>query len=184
MSHTKNNWYVLTGGPSTGKTTLLGEIEKLGHKTVPEAARTVIEEAFKKGISVEELRKDEEHFQNEVIKLKIKLENELDNDTLTFLDRGMQDTLAYMRYYGFKVDRSAKSLFNTAKYRKVFLLEPLPTFKNDLARTEDLSFTKKIHKLLLEAYSEYGMEPIVIASDSLENRLKLILSKVKIEVKV
>lgn len=40
--------YVLTGGPGTGKTTLLKELAKRGYQTVPEAARLVIQEEQRK----------------------------------------------------------------------------------------------------------------------------------------
>ena len=176
-----NNWYVITGGPSTGKTTLLAELEKLGHKTVPEAARTVIDKALEKGISVKELRADEKRFQHEVARLKEKIESEHDNNILTFFDRGMQDTLAYMRHYGFSIEKWITKLMYNAAYQKVFLLEPLPDFQSDYARTEDKGFTEKLNKLLDDVYTEFGMKPISVPAVSLEDRVKFVLDKVKVE---
>lgn len=176
-----NNWYVITGGPSTGKTTLLKELGKLGHKTIPEAARTVIDEAMEKGISVEELRSDEKRFQDDVARLKEKIEAAHDKSVLTFFDRGMQDTVAYMRHYGFNIDEWIAALMDKAKYQKVFLLEPLSTYQSDYARTEDQDFAKSLHKLLHDAYTEFGMEPIYVPAVSLNDRVKFILDKVKVE---
>lgn len=42
-----NNFYVLTGGPAVGKTTLLKEMQKRGYKIVPEIARGLIERTTK-----------------------------------------------------------------------------------------------------------------------------------------
>lgn len=176
-----NNWYVITGGPSTGKTTLLGELEKLGHKIVPEAARTAIDEALEKGISVEELRADEKHFQDEVARLKEKIEAAQDANALTFFDRGMQDTVAYLRHYGFDIENWVAALMNRTRYRNVFLLEPLSTFQDDYARTENHNFVKSLHKLLHDAYAEFGMEPIHVPAVSVDDRVKFILDKVKVE---
>jgi predicted ATPase len=175
-----NNWYVITGGPSSGKTTLIDELSKLGHKTIPEAARVVIDEAIKKGISVEALRADEKKFQDEVMRLKGEIEGSYDKNVATFFDRGIHDTLAYFRFYGFEIDDWIKDLMDGSRYQKVFLLEPLPTFKEDYARTEDHDFAKKLHKLIHDAYTEFEMEPIHVPAMSLEERLKFILDKVKV----
>ena len=174
-----NNWYVVTGGPSTGKTTLLAELEKLGHKTIPEAARVVIDEALAKGISVEELRADEKRFQEDVARVKETVEAERDPNTLTFFDRGMQDTTAYMRHYGFTIEPWVKALTDKSRYQKVYLLEPLPTYETDYARTEDKDFSQHLHKLLHDAYTECGMEPIIVPAVSVEDRVKFVLDRVK-----
>lgn len=39
-----NHYYVITGGPGVGKTTLLGELEKRNYRCMPEVARRVIQE--------------------------------------------------------------------------------------------------------------------------------------------
>lgn len=176
-----NNWYVITGGPSTGKTTLLAELDKLGHRVVPEAARLVIDEGMAKGLTIEKIRADEGAFQHDVLKLKEKIEAALDDGKLTFLDRGMHDSLAYLRDYGLKVEDWMHELFKGSNYQKVFLLEPLPNYVNDYARTEDHEFTKRMHKLLHDAYAEFGMEPIHVPPISVEERLKIVLSHVKQE---
>lgn len=176
-----NNWYVITGGPSTGKTTLLAELDKLGHRVVPEAARMVIDEGIAKGMTVEQIRANEELFQHDVLKLKEKMEAALEDDKLTFFDRAMHDSLAYLRYYGMSIEGWIDELFGGSKYKKVFLLEPLPNYVKDYARTEGPDFPKKIHKLLHDAYAEFGMEPIHIPPVSVEKRLEMILSHIKQE---
>src|SRR5690554_1815606 len=42
-----NNFYVLTGGPGVGKTTLLEELERRNYEIVPEIARELIKEQQK-----------------------------------------------------------------------------------------------------------------------------------------
>ena len=176
-----NNWYVVTGGPSTGKTTLLKELEALGYKTIPEAARTVIDKALEKGISLEALRSDEKRFQDDVARLKEEVEASHDKAVVTFFDRGMHDTAAYMRHYGFTIEEWLKALIGRSTYQKVFLLEPLPMYENDYARTEDHDFTKKLHTLLHDAYAEFGMEPIHVPAVSPSDRVRFILNTIGTE---
>jgi predicted ATPase len=174
-----NNWYVITGGPSTGKTTIIEELSRRGHTTFPEAARTVIDEALKNGISVEQLRSDEKKFQDQVTKLKQQIEASHNTDTLTFFDRGMHDTLAYFRHYDFPVDDWTNRLLDKSRYKKVFLLEPISKYKKDYARVENEHFRNNITQLLHDAYTEYGMQPIIVPAIGLENRIKFILDAVK-----
>ncbi len=173
-----NNWYVITGGPSVGKTSLIARLEQMGYQTVSESARTIIDESAIKGLSVEGLRSDEKRFQEEVARLKTKIEAKHDKGTLTFLDRGMHDTLAYLRLYNFKVEEWVKELMTEASYRKVFLLEALDDYERDYARTEDHEMVRRLPRLLHDAYAEYGMEPIHIKAGTIDKRLKAILDHV------
>lgn len=174
-----NNWFVITGGPSTGKTKLINELAKLGYITVPEAARTLIDEAISKGITVEEYRSDEKKFQYEVAKLKQKIEKELKTSEKVFFDRGMHDTIAYLRYYGYDSDDWINNLMQKSRYQKVFILDPLERFKENYARTEGTEFTGKIHPFLVDAYKKNGMEPISVPDIGLNNRLQLIMDRIE-----
>ena len=40
----KSNFYVLTGGPGSGKTSVLQELERRGYICIPEVARPIIKE--------------------------------------------------------------------------------------------------------------------------------------------
>ena len=174
-----NNWYVVTGGPSTGKSTLLSALSALGHKTIPEAARIMIDEAAEKGIAVAELRADEKRFQYEVVQLKARTEAALEPRRLTFLDRGMHDTIAYLRSYGYATEEWIKKLAEQSNYKGVFLLEPLPVYTADYARTESDEFTKQLHELLYNAYAEQGMEPICVPPLSVQDRVDFVLNRMK-----
>jgi predicted ATPase len=171
-----NNWYVITGGPSTGKTTLLAEIKKQGYETVPEAARLLIDEHIKKGISAAELRHDEKLFQDEIMRLKIQIESVQAPDIITFFDRGMHDSLAYLRHYGFEIADWVEQAIRAAEYKKVFLLDPLPIYSKDYARIEDESFNQYITRLLQEAYAEFGLEPIRVPVLPPKQRAEFVLT--------
>jgi predicted ATPase len=179
-----NNWYVITGGPSTGKTTLLAELEKLGYKTIPEAARTLIDQALSKGVAANELRADEKKFQEDQVRLKEKNESSINTKLPVFFDRGMHDTIGYMRYYNFNVEDWIEEIMHKSRYQKVFLLEPLPIYHRDYARTENDDFIQNIHELLHDTYTEFGMEPISVPAVDLDGRVKFILDKVKIRQNV
>lgn len=173
-----NKWYVITGGPSTGKTTLLNELEKLGHMIVPEAARTWIDQELARGLTIEQIRADEEAFQHAVMKLKDEIEDNLESSVTTFLDRGKADTWAYLRHYGYESPEWIDKSIQDSGYQKVFLLDPLETYEKDYARTEDADFTDKITDLLEKAYTEAGQTPVRVPALPVKERLDFILQHV------
>lgn len=148
-----NKWYVITGAPCSGKTTVTRNLIERGFDVVPEVARTYIDDSIAKGISVDELRSDELKFQNEVLDQKIELEETLPK-TLTFFDRGIPDSYAYLKFLGISdPDILQKSL--KGQYVKVFLLDPC-VYKQDYARTESAEDQEVLHNLLHEAYEKSG----------------------------
>lgn len=174
----RNNWVVITGGPACGKTTLLKMLAKKGFRIVPEAARTWIDQNLEKGIAVEELRKDEQKFQEDVTRLKMKIESELDPATPTFFDRGMHDSTAYMKINGFKMPGWMVDAVDKASYRYVFILNPLPIFKEDYARIEDKAFATRVSFLLEEAYRQAGFTTIRVPAMPPRFRVKYVLSRI------
>jgi predicted ATPase len=171
----QNKWYVITGGPSSGKSTLLTELAKRGHKTVPELARALIEDALSSGKSLEEIRGDEKKFQQSILKLAIKREEELQADVTTFFDRGLHDVSAYLAHHNLSLDESLEKILRTKIYQKVFLLDPLPVFHKDHARSETPEFAQSIADQLAKTYAEHGMEPVRVPVMPVADRAKFIL---------
>lgn len=173
----QNSWYVLTGGPATGKTTLLNALGNLGYVTIQEAAREHIDHSYKKGIPVEELRRNERQFQEDVARIKERYESTLNPHETVFFDRGMHDTVAYMDYYGYPLDDWLKKLIAASSYKKVFLLDEIKVDRKDYARTEDDTFMDQINDLLFKAYADNGMTPVMVPPGSVKNRADFILSQ-------
>lgn len=173
-----NNWFVLTGGPNSGKTTIIEELDKLGYKTVPEAARMYIDKKVKRGLKVGQIRNDEKYFQQQVIKMKIRNESELEPKEITFLDRGMHDTEAYLKLFNLTIEAWVSRAIKMTRYKKVFLLETLPNYQKDYARTESIDHLKKLTQLLYNAYSNAKMQPVVVPPLNIIDRVKFILSHV------
>jgi predicted ATPase len=172
----KKSWYVLTGGPATGKTSVLEHLKERGYHVVPEAARTVIDEAWARGQAAEDLRQDEKQFQIDVFRRKQAIEAELDASETIFFDRGLHDTLAYFAYHKFALPPWIKRACQQATYSQVFIFEPLPRHIKDYARVEPESFTVALNKLLRQVYSEAGIDIVSVPFMTIEKRAEFILS--------
>lgn len=149
------NWCVLTGGPSSGKTTAVRLLQQRGYTTTIEHARHYIDLQRLGGHSVEEIRSRQREFQRGVVAMQIEQEASLDPDELVFLDRALPDSVAYYRFLGLQPEPELLAQVERASYRVVFLLDLLPLVA-DYARTEDPVDQRRIHELLGEVYRELG----------------------------
>lgn len=169
-----NNWYVFTGAPSSGKTTIIKLLEKKGYKVLYEIARIYIDNELKKGKTIQQIRKNEATFQKNILDQKVYLENKLDPKEITFLDRAIPDSIAY--YELVKIPRG-KYLDKTVKktsYKKVFIFERLD-FEQDYARTESKEEIEKLEKLLEKSYRALSFPIIKVPKMSIDKRVKFIL---------
>lgn len=179
----KTQWFVITGSLASGKTSVINWLAMHNFRTIPEAARVFIDCEISKKRTLEEIRSDEKAFQKEILKLKIEVENRVPPDQLTFLDRGIPDSFAYAQMIGdseTKEDQFASSL---NQYRKIFLLQRLPIYK-DYARTEDEIFVEKLQEVIEKVYQDLGYKVILVPVMSVEKRAQFILKKIGISVTV
>jgi predicted ATPase len=65
------NWYVITGGPSSGKTTTVNILKERGYKTTIEHARHYIDTQRIQGRTVAAIRAKQREFQRGVTAMQI-----------------------------------------------------------------------------------------------------------------
>ena len=90
----QTNWYVITGGPGSGKTTTINILSARGYKTTIEHARHYIDTQRQNGRTVEETRKNQVEFQLGILAMQIEQEALLAPGVIIFLNRGLPDALA------------------------------------------------------------------------------------------
>lgn len=171
-----NNWYVITGGPSSGKTTVINLLKEKGYFTVEENARHFLDTQRVKGKTVEEVKKNQKEFQTAILKLQVNREKALNPDELVFLDRAIPDALAYYRFLNLEVDDRLKDAMNKVCYKKVFIMDPLPLV-NDYARLENKEAQIKIHQLITEVYNSLPCPIIHVPVLPIEQRVEFILNR-------
>ena len=171
---TQTNWYVITGGPSSGKTTTVNLLKERGYITTFEHARHYLDTQRLKGKTIDEVRKNQREFQSGVLNMQIEQENQISPDILVFLDRAIPDALAYYRFLNLAEDEKLTAALRTVSYKKIFILDCLPLEK-DYARTEDTAAQKKIHALLVEVYESLGFPIVQVPVLPPEERVDFIL---------
>ncbi len=157
-----SQWYVVTGGPSSGKTSTLEYLAKKGFYVIPEAARVIIDKDMAEGKTLAEIRADEVAFQRRALGMKIETEKNAPRDRIVFFDRAIPDSVPYLLVCGVDTrDEIRQILGNEQRYRKVFLMAQVG-FEKDYARTEDANKARLLGKLIEEAYQESGYGVIYV----------------------
>lgn len=170
-------WNVITGGPCTGKTTVVELLASKGYKTTIEHARHYIDTQKVQGKTVEEIRANKEQFQIGVLNMQIEQEAELDPQDCVFLDRALPDAMAYYQFLGLEYDERLIEQCNLYCYNKVFILDRLPLI-NDYARLEDEEEQIRIHNLIISVYKTFPCPIVFVPVLPPEERVNFILKHI------
>jgi predicted ATPase len=169
-----NPWYVLTGGPCAGKTTLVKEFEADGIRVVHESARAVIERGLASGQSLEEIRKGPT-FVQDIIALDTANLSLHTGAERVFFDRSIIDNIAYHRIFGAAIPPELEAIARDAPFRKVFLLDLLE-YQTDEARNETPEEARAIHDALQRAYIDFGIPVVRVPVLPIAERVEFVLA--------
>lgn len=172
---------VITGGPGSGKTTLIQHIENLGHVCKHEVSREVINEARKDGIDQLFLT-DPMLFSEKLLESRLRQYHEANKieAPFVFYDRGTPDVTAYMDFIGSNYAATFEAPCFEFMYDSVFLLPPWKAiYTKDNERYETFEQAQIIYKALLEGYKKYGYHVIEVPTGSIEERAAFIFNILK-----
>lgn len=170
----KTNWCVITGAPSSGKTSVIEELARRGYHTEPEVARELIEDCIKHGQKLEDVRAKSVWLQDEILRLKLAREESQNPKQLVFLDRGVPDSLTYFRIAG--LDLTAAKLASLEfRYRHIFIFDRLSIVQDGI-RTESDEIAHQIDLALEQDYKDLDYIPIRVPVISIPERADFILS--------
>lgn len=177
-NHT-SNFFILTGAPGAGKTSLIQQLQRTGHHCVAEPGREILaEQRAINGSGLPE--KDTQLFIDLLLARSIeKFQGVTDTDRPIFFDRGVPDIIAYAAYY--KLDLSPfESAANTYRSaRKVFVLPPWEEiYANDDERKMTFAESMNFQELILDAYKNLDYELVTLPLDTVEARTAFILSEI------
>ena len=173
----------ISGGPGTGKTTLINQIQTVlpNAYIVPEPAEIVITAEL--ALAEKETDYipavpwiDYSRFGPKVAAKSEQLESEIPAGTeLVLQDRSLIDTIAYCRIEGFEtfIPTVLKKIAK-ANYAFAFFCEPVGVYTSTEVRHEDREKAQQTHQQLKKAYSESGLEVVELPSVSVEKRLQLL----------
>lgn len=180
MTHTISKFYIITGGPGSGKTTMLEKLNRIGFTTVPEEGRRIIKEQMSsEGDGLPWINK--ELFAELMFEASIKTYEkmkQISNNDPVFFDRGIIDTIGYLKLEGIPVPKEMEILARKMEYnRNVFILPPWKEiYENDPERKQTPEVAEHTFECMYETYREYGYNIIEVPRLNVEKRIKFILN--------
>ena len=175
---------VLTGGPGSGKTSLIEALAAAGHATSPEAGRAVIRR--QQMIEGEALPwKDRALFAELTLDRELEAHARADGadgaDGPVFFDRGVPDVVGYLTLCGLPVPAHVERAAQDIRYdRRVFIAPVWPEiFGQDAERRQDLDEARRTFDVMAEVYPRLGYDLVELPKAPVAERLAFVLETIR-----
>ncbi|MDL2278585.1 AAA family ATPase [Parabacteroides sp. OttesenSCG-928-G07] len=179
-SPSDNKFYIITGGPGVGKTTLLDALKMEGYAVIPEAARAIINEQVQSG-GAGVPWKDNPLYT--ALMLHRSVEDYMaakarQHTKPVFFDRGIPDSLCHWIMGGNPITEEMEEAVKKYRYERiVFILPPWKEiYCTDEARKQDWEEAEYTYHKMIEVYEDCGYQLVVVPKDTPENRKRFILN--------
>jgi predicted ATPase len=169
---------VITGGPGSGKTSLIEALAAQGHAVRPEAGRAIIrDQQASGGTGLPWL--DPAQFAALMLAADLRGHAEaLARAADVFFDRGIPDIPGYLTLCALPipeaVDRAARDL----RYRRTVFIAPpwREIFTQDAERKQDFAEAERTHAAMATIYPRYGYVLVELPRASVAERAAFVLS--------
>jgi predicted ATPase len=169
--------HVLTGGPGSGKSTLVERLRLLGYGTTPEAGRAIIRDQLAIGGT---LHRDPEPFLEAILVWEMRSYGEaLDAAGHVFFDRGMPDVAGGWTDLGRPVPPHVAAAVGRCRYaRTVFVAPPWrEIYVHDEERTQSWETAVRTYDVMVSAYAGAGYDLVELPPVPVEERVAFVLDR-------
>jgi predicted ATPase len=176
----KQNFYILTGGPGSGKTTILNGLRDRGFTCVEEVGRLLIQEQLKIGGNAVHWG-DQKAFRDLMLSRSMYLYDQMRlQEDVVFFDRGIPELIGYCALIGCEVPPYLQKAVEEYSYNKsVFIMPPWQEiYQNDPERKQDFQEAIDTYHCVANAYTDTGYSLIEVPKASVEERITFILNTV------
>lgn len=183
MKNRIENFYVITGGPGVGKTTLIKALNSKGFKTVEEDARKIIKnqiETSQEGLPW----KNQELYAKLMFEASLKSYEKMavnNHSKPIFFDRGILDSICYMKMEKIQISEKTNEIVKQCPYNKnIFILPPWKEiYETDNERKQNWDEAKFTFKKMKETYMEFNYNIIIVPKMRIEERVEFILQNIE-----
>ncbi|MGW5876193.1 AAA family ATPase [Nocardiopsis terrae] len=175
-----NHLVAVTGGPGSGKTTLVDHLAGLGYGSTAEAGRAVIRDQRRIGGRGLAWR-DDVLFAELMLAWDMRSHREVaGHDGLVVCDRGVPDTVGYLMLRGLPVPEHVWEAARRFRYhRTAFAAPPWPEiFTGDTERHQSQEEAERTFEAMCEAYPACGYELVVLPRAPVAERARFLLEHV------
>jgi len=172
--------HVITGGPGSGKTSLIEALAGEGVRHMPEAGRAIIQDQVDIGGTALPWD-DREAFAALMLAWEMRSYREAVKAPGPILfDRGIPDVIGYLRLCGLPVPAAAVRAAEQLRYAsRVFIAPPWPAiFRQDAERKQTLAEAEATYDAMVGAYSSLGYELVVLPLAPVTERARFVREQI------
>ncbi len=181
MGNHGERFFIITGGPGSGKSSLISEIEKRGYARSMEAGRAIIQDQvaiggralpWDDGLLFAELMLSWETRSYRAAEL---------NSGPVFFDRGVPDVMGYLRLCQLPIPEHMKIAAKLFRYNSTVFIAPpwQEIFHPDRERKQDFEEAIHTYEALVETYQEQKYSLVELPRVPLNQSVEFVLSRVE-----
>lgn len=172
---------VVTGGPGSGKSSLIDAMAQRGFRTMPEAGRAIIRDQIRIGGKALPWA-DRELFAELMLGWELRSYQEaLASDALVLMDRGIPDVVGYLTLCGLPVPAHFETAAKTYPYNKRVFLAPYwdAIFTQDTERKQDRQEAEATGMVMAETYGRLGYQIVELPLVGIEQRADFVAENLR-----
>jgi predicted ATPase len=171
--------YIITGGPGSGKSTLIEALETRGHRCYPEVSRGLIRRESRRPGGVMPWNNLEAFARLAFAEMLLQHDHAAEAGEVCFFDRALPDIFGYLQQRGLDIPTHYLETHARCRYqRTVFILPPWPEiYVNDAERPQSFVEAEALYYAILVAYESLGYELIEVPRLPVESRCEFVLGK-------
>lgn len=177
---TTDHLFVVTGGPGSGKSSVIAALAEQGVATMPEAGRAIIRDQV--AIGGEALPwGDRAAFAEQMLGWELRSHREAAGLAgPVVLDRGVPDVIGYLRLCGLPVPAHATRAAAAFRYnRMVFIAPHWPEiYRQDAERKQDEAEAAATHHMMARVYAELGYQLVELPRVQVSSRVEFVLTHI------
>jgi predicted ATPase len=171
------NFFIISGGPGAGKTTLIERLAARGFTTVAEPGRALLGEQAEAGDS----EPDAAAFGEAMLARAVASYRSVTaTDEPVFFDRGIAETGVYWRLIGAMVPPAVEKAAEAWRSNPLVFLAPpwREIYRRNGERIQSFDEAARTFALVRDAYLEAGYRPLEIPKDTAARRVGFVLAAI------
>ena len=172
--------FVITGGPGSGKSTLIDALAAVGVATSPEVGRAVIREQLAIGGNALPWG-DQRAFAEQMVLRDVAAQREaLASGAVTVLDRGVPDVAGFLRVSGQPVPAHIDAAARRCRYNSRVFIAPFwaEIFTGDAERKQTIDEARATFAVMVETYRDYGYDLVELPRALVVERVAFVRERI------
>lgn len=173
-------FHIVTGGPGSGKTSVIEALAAQGFPYMPEAGRAIIKDQVDIG-GFALPWSDRAAYAELMLGWEMRSWREAQAiDGPVLFDRGIPDVIGYLRLCGLPIPEATMRAAQMHRYaRRVFIAPPWPAiFMQDAQRKQTAAEAEATYHAMVAAYTDLGYEMVPLPLASVAERAEFIRANI------